>query len=193
MSNSAAPIRLAFLAASLACLASCQTTVTTDDGRPMPPPPRPAPPTPDQAPVNAMAIVLGPKPTDTNGNMRPDTIQLEAYLFARPYPTPTWRDGVFEFSIYPPGKAGSPDQPAKDPIRTWSILPEQAAQSRTHSLIGDGYALELSLLTNGGTDLIGYGSVDLIARFIETGSETPVSATGVRSVSLASPMLAPGR
>lgn len=171
-----------------ALLAACETTVTTSDGHPMPPPPRAAPVTPNERPINAVALVFGPKPLDTNGNSRPDTIQVEAYLFSRPYPSPTWRDGGFDFSIYPSGKAGSAESPAPNPLRTWSVSADEMQTLRSRSLIGDGYAMSLSLLVDGGTDAIGVDSVDLIARFVPISGD-PVPASGVRAVSLSS---APG-
>jgi hypothetical protein len=173
--------------------AGCETTVETSDGRRMPPAPREGPRTPEDAPLNAMAIMLGPKPLDTNGNLRPDTIQVEAYLFARPFPAPLHREGTFEFAIYAPGRAGSPQAPNPDPIRAWSIPPEQAAALRSRSLIGPCYAISLSLLDGGGTDSIGEQTVDLIARFAPADGSPVVSITGVQTVSMASPVLERGR
>lgn len=177
-------------AVSLAALAGCETTVETSDGRRMPPPPHASPTTPDAAPINAMALVFGPKPLDTNGNMKPDTIQIEAYLFSRPYPSPMHREGTFEFEIF---RVGGMGRSGEKPLRTWSIAPERLARMRGKSMIGPSYSIGLSLLEEGGSDDLGEQSVDLIAYFTETGSQNRIPSLGVRTVSLSSPTVEPGR
>lgn len=177
------------LGAALALLAACETTVETSDGRRMPPPPHASPQTPTAAPINAMALVFGPKPLDTNGNMRPDTIQIEAYLFSRPYPSPMHREGTFEFDIYRVGGLG---RPGEKPLRTWTISAERLAGMRGKSMIGPSYSIGLSLLEDGGTDQIGEQSVDLIAYFTEAGGTDRIPSLGVRTISLSSPVVEPG-
>ncbi|MDZ4756372.1 MAG: hypothetical protein SGJ11_17995 [Phycisphaerae bacterium] len=174
-------------------LCACETTVETSDGRRMPPPPHAGPVTPESAPLNAIALMMGPKPLDTDGNSRPDTIQLEAYLFARPYPAPQFRSGTFEFAIYRTGEAGPPDQPAEGAIRTWTLPADQLEGVRSRSLIGACYAISISLLENGGTDAIGTHAVDLTARFFPSDGGAPVSASGVQSLSMSSSALERGR
>lgn len=166
----------------------CETTRQTSDGRPMPPTPRDAPTTPLAAPINAMAVVLGPKPADTNGNLRPDLIQIEAYLFARPHPTPVWRGGTFEFAIFPPGQAGSPDQPGPEPLRTWTFEAERLLALRSRTLIGESYTIGLSLLENGASDNLGMASVDLLATWRPSDGGPPVFIQGVRTISLTAPL-----
>jgi hypothetical protein len=173
---------------ALAAGIGCETSRQTSDGRPMPPRPRDAPATPTAAPINAMAIVLGPKPVDTNGNLRPDLIQIEAYLFARPHPTPVWRAGTFEFAIYPPGAAGTPERPNPDPIRTWTLGPDRLLELRSRTLIGESYSIGLSLLENAASDDLGMTSVDLLAVWRPVDGGAPVFIQGVRTVSLATPM-----
>lgn len=166
-------------------IAGCVTTnVQTSDGRPAPPAPRVAPVTPDAAPVTAVAAVFGPKPLDTNGNLLPDTIQVELYLFAQPFPTPVLRPGTFVISIYPMGQAGSPDRPAPDPLRSWTIDGEALAKARVQALAGPCFRLSLSLLDGGASDDLGVSSVDVVVRFRPEGDERFVAMTGVRTISL---------
>ena len=55
--------------------AGCTTTVTTADGAaPVPKPTEPSPP-PKSARPNALAVTFAPKPSDSNGNLLPDTLQ----------------------------------------------------------------------------------------------------------------------
>jgi len=180
------PTRPILAATVVAALAGCVTTsVETSDGRPPPPQPRAAPATPADAPITDVAAVLGPKPLDTNGNLRPDTIQVELYLFARPYPSPTMRDGSFEISLYPMGQSGSPDAPAADPLRTWTVGPDAVRAARAMALAGPCYRINLSLLDGGQSDDLGVSSVDLTARFRPTGEDAIViPMRGVRTVSL---------
>lgn len=177
-----------FSAAAIAFGIGCETSRQTSDGRPMPPTPRDAPTTPTAAPINAMAVVLGPKPGDTNGNLRPDLIQIEVYLFARPHPTPVWRDGTFEFTIFPSGQAGSPDQPNPEPLRSWTFEPDRLLALRSRTLIGESYTIGLSLLENGASDNLGVASVDLLATWRPADGGPPVFIQGVRTVSLTAPL-----
>jgi len=177
--------RIAISLAAFAFSVGCVTTnVETSDGRPAPPTPRAAPATPTEAPVTAVAAVFGPKPLDTNGNLLPDTIQVELYLFAQPYPTPTLRDGTFEISIYPMGKAGSPDQPSPDPLRGWTVSGEKLLASRAQALAGPCYRLNLSLLDDGRPDDLGVTSVDVVVRFRPVTGARTIAMTGVRTLSL---------
>lgn len=183
-------VRSLLLLAGLACAVGCETTVETSDGRPMPPAPTEGMETPDEARINAMALVLGPKPIDTNGNLRPDTIQIEAYLFSRPYPNPRHCDGTFEFEIY---RVGGMGREAEKPLRSWSIPPDRLAGMRGRSLVGLNYSIGISLLEGGGSDLIGEQSVDLIAYFTPIGSSERIPSRGVQTLSMTSPVLERGR
>jgi hypothetical protein len=166
-------------------LASCVTSsVETSDGRPAPPMPRAAPRTPSEAPITDVAAVFGPKPLDTNGNLLPDTIQVELYLFAKPYPTPTFRPGTFAISIYPMGKAGSPDRPAPGPLRSWTVTGDALLAARAEALAGPCYRANLSLLDDGRTDELGVTSVDVVVRFTPEGDGRTIAMTGVRTISL---------
>ncbi len=176
--------------ALVAGLVGCETTVETSDGRPMPPPPRAAPGTPDDSPINAIALVLGPKPLDTNGNLRPDTIQMEAYLFSRPYPSPMHRDGTFELEIY---RVGGMGRAGEKPLRRWVIAPERLAAMRARSLVGPSYSIGVSLLDDAGTDQIPEQSVDLIAYFTPASGGERIMSMGVRTISMSAPIVEPGR
>lgn len=181
---------IGLLASACLGLAGCETVVETSDGRPMPPPPTEGVDAPRDAPINAMAIVLGPKPIDTNGNLRPDTIQLEVYLFSQPFPNPRYSQGSFEFAIY---RVGGMGRPGEKPLRTWKIPAERLDGMRGKSLVGENYSIGISLLEDGGTDVISEQAVDLIVYFTPTGSNDRIASMGVRTVSMTSPVLAPGQ
>jgi hypothetical protein len=173
----------------VACVVSagCTTTVTTADGAaPVPKPTEPAPP-PKSARPNALAVTFAPKPSDSNGNLLPDTLHITAYLFSRPHPTPMFADGEFHFAIYRLGQSGTPDRPGPEPLRTWSFNADLVAQSRSASLAGPCHELVLSLLDAGGSDVLPVESVDLVAWFQPTDGTSAVWLRGVRSVQFPRP------
>lgn len=178
----------ASIAATLALtLASCQQTITTSDGAaPSPKPTQPVPP-PVTARANALAITFAPKPSDTNGNLLPDTLAVTAYLFAKPHPTPLFADGSLHFAIYRLGQAGTSDQPGTDPLRSWSFGTAQVQAMRSMSLAGPCHELTLSLLDSGGTDALPVESVDLIAWFTPADGGDKVWLRGVRGVQFPRP------
>lgn len=179
---------------SVTCaLTGCVTTVETSDGRPMPPQPHDAPATPEASPINALAVVFGAKPLDTNGNMRPDLIQMQIYLFSRPYPRPVWRDGDLEVRLYTPGTARDPRNPGPSPIRSWRVPSSTLQQVRAKSLVGDCYAVSVSLLNDGATDDLGTSAVDVIVRFLPADGSEPVPMNEVRTMSMSSPVVPAGR
>ena len=165
----------------------CQQTITTSDGAAPAPrvtAPTPAPPA---ARANALAITFAPKPADTNGNLLPDTLQLTAYLFAKPHPTPVFAEGSLYFAIYRLGQAGTPDVPGTEPLRSWVFGAEQVRAMRSMSLAGPCHELSLSLLDAGGTDVLPVESVDLVAWFQPADGGEPVWMRGVRGVQFPKP------
>ncbi|MSR41362.1 MAG: hypothetical protein EXS10_05605 [Phycisphaerales bacterium] len=182
MTTHASPfLRIALLALS-ATVVSCQTTRTTSDGAPMAAKPIEVAPPPVTMLPNAIAITFAPKPVDTDGNDRPDTLQVTVFLFARPHPAPHWCDGEFHFAIFPPGKAGTPTHPGVAPIREWSLSAELVAAARTRALVGPCYEFNLSLLEGGGSDAMEHQSVDLVAWFQPTAGGPRVWLRGIRAV-----------
>jgi hypothetical protein len=163
----------------------CVTTnVETSDGRPMPPDPSPPPRTPVGAKVNAIALRVGAKPVDTNGNGYPDQISVEAYLFSRPHPTPIYEDGAFVFELYHQGQS---DQPNARPISRWRIEGDALAQSRVIAVpFGPSHAFMLSMLETGGDQypLIG---ADLVCRFEPADGRSAVRIDGVRTLQIGRP------
>jgi hypothetical protein len=145
----------------------------------MPDPPREAPLTPGSARANAMALRVGAKPLDTDNNGYPDLIEVEANLFAQPYPTPIHEDGAFVFVLYRPGESGLAEA---QPLARWRI--EGAAQRRSRSasdLFGPGYRFALSLLDAGG-DAMPATRADLVCWFESADGGSPVQSRGVRSI-----------
>lgn len=130
-------------------LSGCSRTtgVTTSDGRPMPPDPRPAPQTPAEAPITSVVLLHPIKAVDTNGNAYGDHIPVEVYLIAEPHPTPTYREGTFDFVLLPPSDESGEQ---REPIAQWSFDSETAQKRRIRQFFGPGYAFELSLLDSGG-------------------------------------------
>lgn len=180
-------VRALALAAAVAALTACQTTVTTSDGSaPAPKPTDPTPP-PVSAKANALAVTFAPKPSDSNGNMLPDTLHITAYLFSRPHPSPLFADGSFHFAIYRMGQSGSSERPGPDPLRTWSFSPETVARARSASLAGPCHEFVLSLLDANGSDVLPVESVDLVAWFQPADGSGSVWLRGVRSVQFPKP------
>lgn len=166
---------------------SCQTTVTTSDGSaPVPKPTEPVAP-PTAARPNALAVTFAPKPSDSNGNMLPDTLHITTYLFSRPHPTPMFADGSFHFAIYRLGESGTSEKPGPNPLRTWTFDRALVAQSRSASLAGPCHEFVLSLLAAGGSDVLPVESVDLIAWFTPADGTETVWLRGVRSVQFPKP------
>lgn len=167
---------------SLALAAGCQTTVTTSDGGPPAPKPRDAEAPPKNARVNAVAVTFAPKPSDTNGNLLPDTLQTTVYLFSRPHKSPIFADGDIGFAIYRLGEAGTPDRPGPNPLRSWDFSRDEVAAARSQALVGPCHEIALSLLADGGRDDIPVESVDLVAWFDPADGGERVWLRGVRSV-----------
>ena len=181
--------RMRFVSASALCMAmiGCQQTITTSDGTAPAPKPTAPVPAPRTARPNALAITFAPKPADTDGNLLPDTLQVTAYLFSRPHPTPMFEDGTMHFAIYKIGDAGNPERPGTDPLRQWSFSVEQVRAIRSTSLAGPCHELSLSLFDKGGSDVLPVESVDLVAWFLPSDGGDPVWMRGVRGVQFPKP------
>lgn len=173
--------------AGFALIGACETTITTSDGTRPVPKPVVAPDAPRGATPNAIAVTFAPKPVDTNGNLRPDTLAVTAYLFAKPHPSPIHADGAFGFAIYAMGEAGSPDMPGQAPLRTWAFAGDAVAASRSRALAGACHEFTLSLLANRGSDALPVESVDLVAWFEPADGGERVWMSGVRGVQFAGP------
>ncbi|MFO0784406.1 MAG: hypothetical protein U0636_12060 [Phycisphaerales bacterium] len=180
--------RVASLVCGAALLCGCETVKSeTSDGRPMPPASRNVAPPPQDAPINAVSVLYGPKPTDSDANGRPDRLSIEIYLFAQPYPVPTWRDGTITIQAFRPKQAGTAETRGKHPLKTWRIPTSQLDLGRFRSLIGEGYRFQVSLLDDGGTDVLPVNTLDLVASFTPPSSQAAVWSDGVRSISFEPP------
>ena len=175
------------IGAALFVLPGCQTTVTTSDGARSAPKPTEAPSAPQGAKPNAIAITFAPKPADTDGNLLPDSLQVTAYLFARPHPSPIFADGAFHFAIYRLGEAGTAEAPGAAPLRTWTFASESVSLARSMALAGPCHEFTLSLLANRGSDALPVDSVDLVAWFEPADGTPAVWLRGVRSVQFPRP------
>ena len=148
----------------------------------MPPRARVPQTAPEGVAVNAMSVLYAPKPTDSDANGRPDRLSIELYLFARPYPTPVWREGTLNVAAYRMGTAGSPTAPGDHPIHVWSIPTRDLDLGRFRSLIGEGYRFQVSLLDDGGNDRIEGTALDFVTWFRPSSGATVIWSDGVRSI-----------
>jgi len=181
---SARMLASAMFIALLAPIGCVSEVVDTTTARPMPPEPRPAPVTPSTARANRLGLMLmGPKPIDTDGNGRPDTIPIEVFLIAEPHPTPIFEDGAFVFDLYALGEAGDKSVP---PIASWRFEGEALVQHQGRGMIGPAYRFALSLLEQGGDDL-GLPAVDLVATFHPADGRRPIKSSGVRTLQMINP------
>jgi len=151
------------------------------------PKPIAAPIPPQGTKPNAIAITFAPKPADTDGNLLPDSLQVTAYLFARPHPAPFFAEGSFHFSIYQLGEAGTADTPGAAPLRTWVFAADSVALARSVALAGPCHEFTLSLLANRGSDALPVESVDLVSWFEPADGSPAVWLRGVRSVQFSRP------
>lgn len=171
-----------FVLGSGGCGRDVKVTHTGGSG-PMPPKPRPVEPAPAGAKANAVVLQVAPKPRDTNGNGYPDLIEVAAYLFAKPHPTPIYEDGVFVFTLY---IAGQSDRPGAIPICEWRIGGEQLESAKVgQTLYGLTYAINLSLLTTSG-DTFPLMPADLICRFEPADGREPVVRREVHTIQIGS-------
>jgi hypothetical protein len=174
------PLRCGLSLAIAALLfGGCQTVRETSDGRPMPPSPVEAPQTPQAAPINAIALMFGPKPIDTDADGRPDLIEVEVYLFSRPFPSPTYADGSLRFELFAPGAAGS-----GQPLGTWQFDAAQLLPRRSRSLFGPCYQVQLNLRAIG-LAKVPLDAADLRTSFLPADGGTPVQARSVERIALA--------
>jgi hypothetical protein len=168
------------LTGATVAIAACTTeTIESSDGRPLPPRPVAAPAAPSDAKATTIAFMLGPKPLDTNGNGWPDLVQIEAYLFAEPHPTPIVEPGAFVFNLFAPHGAADP---AASPLMSWRIEGEVLQKSRAISLAGACWRLELVIPAEMESRLPRVA--DLAARFEPADARPPVKASSVRSIQL---------
>ena len=148
----------------------------------MPPRARVPQTAPEGVAVNAMSVLYAPKPTDSDANGRPDRLSIELYLFARPDPTPIWREGTLNVAAYRMGTAGSATAPGDHPMHVWSIPTRDLDLGRFRSLIGEGYRFQVSLLDDGGNDLIDGTAIDFVTWFRPSSGAAPIWSDGVRSI-----------
>lgn len=159
-------------------LASC-TTVRRDMVGGGSPPPQPKAPqaTPADAPVNAVALVFGPKPVDLDGDGVADVIELDAYLYARPYAMSFFAPGTLEFEIFAPGTAA---RQAK-PLGSWRFSPEQLARRADVTVFGPCYRIRLDVREIGLAPFP-LAKGDLRCRFLPASGGSPVESRGIERI-----------
>lgn len=157
----------------------CETSRQTSDGRPMPPTPTQPVATPTTAPVNAIALIFGPKPVELDGDGIPDRIEVDAYLFARPYPQPILAPGVMVFEVYAPGTFARGEQP----LGEWRIGSEQLVRLADRSVFGPCFRLRLDLREIGLAPFP-LPQLDLRCRFEPSDGGAAVESRGVERISM---------
>lgn len=159
-------------------LASC-TTVRRDVVGGGSPPPEPKAPqaTPASAPVNAVALVFGPKPVDLDGDGIADLIELDAYLYSRPYAMSYFTPGTFEFEIFAPGAAAR----QATPLGTWRFSQEQLAGRADVTVFGPCYRIRLDLRELG-LSPFSLPKGDLRSRFLPASGAAAVESRGVERI-----------
>ena len=166
----------ALLAAAVA--ASC-TTVRRDVVGGGSPPPEPKAPqqTPANAPVNAVALVFGPKPVDLDGDGIADVIELDAYLYSRPYAMSYFASGTLEFEIFAPGAAAKQTKP----LGTWRFAPEELAARADVTVFGPCYRIRLDLREIGLAPFP-LPKGDLRCRFLPASGAAAIESRGVERI-----------
>ena len=156
----------------------CQTTkVHSSDGRAMPPKPQRAPRVPAGAKANRIAMMVGAKPQDSNGNGYPDLIRVTTYLFSEPHPTPIREEGTFVFELYPAGLTDS----EQDLIARWRLGPEELKRAQSVDLPGVCYAFSLGLLEVR-SDALPLMMANLACRFEPADGRAPVRPQSVHAL-----------
>jgi len=169
--------RAAMVLIGVMTLTGCQVTPSIW------PDPRPIPQAPADARADAIVMMLGVSPRDTNGNGYPDLIAATTYLFDRRYSPPLYQAGSLIFELYPPGDAG---RAGVEPLRTWRYDAESAAKARRSSGFGPCYRFRLSLLDDGGSDEIHFRTADMVCRFEPADGSAPSVRSEVSTLQMAS-------
>ncbi len=129
-----------------------------------------------------MAVRVGAKPLDTDGNGFPDLIPMEAYLFANPYRLPMYQAGAFVLTLSPGGQSSADSAEA---LFRWRFEGEDLERAKIRTAIGAGYGFQLSLLDRGpGADRLPLMAVNLDSLFEPADGREPVRATGVISLQI---------
>lgn len=127
-----------------------------------------------------MALLVGVKPSDSDGNSYPDQIAVQAFLYAQPHPTSIHEPGAFVFELYPAGASTRRNRP----LATWRFDAEQVERAQFNSrLFARGYGFHLSLLEVGG-DVYPSMTANLVSRFEPADGRPPVESHGVRIIQI---------
>lgn len=173
--------------ATAAWLAACPLGCVTEyqEGQtPLPPQPREIPSQPSSLAVNRISFRPELYGRDTNGNGRGDRFDATVYLWSEPYPFPLHSDGSLTISLF---RVGDYSNPEAEPMREWVFDAEALRAARAKALPGPCYFLQISMLDadHRGGDDIGEGTIDLVARFEQTGR--PPIVSGISTVHLDHP------
>jgi hypothetical protein len=113
-------------------------------------------PPPKDAKPGVMWMGVNP-PTDTNSNGYADSIVSTIYLFADSgYVRSVSMPGSFRFSLL--AKGGKV-------VREWTVANPGPQVAPIRTGVGDGYLVRVSLLDDGGSDVLPYQSAELVGSF----------------------------
>lgn len=94
---------------------------------------------------------------DTDGNRYGDSSLVVVYVYSRPhYDLPVPAKGSFEFTLADPGGTV---------IRRWEFDAASSERGRVTTPVGPGFAFTLSLLDDGGTDVVAGTEAELTCEF----------------------------
>ena len=173
------------LALLLASSHGCVTeSIETSNGQLPPVEPRRVAPAPTASPINAISLLKAQRATDTTGNGYENRLDVAVYLFSRPYPVPRHADGSLVFSYYRIETVDPISRNGGDLLARWTFDRDAMQYFAIKDLIGPGYALALDLSTIGLTELP-VKAVDLTVEFVPTDGRSPVRATSIQRVPLA--------
>jgi len=102
-------------------------------------------------------------PRDSNSNGYLDTCLITVYIFPDNYPRSIQVEGTFELNLI--GKGAKV-------LRTWSLQLPHPQVTSVNAGVGPGYFIKLSVLDDGGSDVMPTQSVDVVLKFIRKNGET---------------------
>lgn len=168
------------IAIMLLVAAGCQTVkVHSSDGRPMPPKPQRVPDVPAGVTANRVAMMIGAKPEDSDGNGYPDLIVTETYLFAEPHPKPLHEEGTFVFELFPTGRPVT----ESDLIARWTIGPEDSKRARAAAPFGPCYVFNLNI-GDVRSDVLPLMMANLMCRFEPADGRESIRSRGLHAIQI---------
>ena len=141
------PVRLLLLGLLCGCATEEQVSAPSKSA-PLPEPVN-APSTPSDAPVSRLVLLSTTNLQDLDGSGESSQLPFAAYLYAYPYPSPKWEEGVFELMLHPASARLKRGAPAPEPTATWRWDAEEVRAARSENLVGPFYTFMIDLNQRG--------------------------------------------